>query len=136
VNNLSLAVEYGECLGLLGPNGAGKTTTIRMLCGMLQPSSGRAWSGGYDAESQRDSLFRKLGVCPQFDSVWEDLTVEQHFTFYARMKGILGGAPLRAVRSRGVYFAKNVFMKASSCILYEYDVCFLSSSVVVSVQHS
>jgi ABC-type multidrug transport system ATPase subunit len=87
VDGLHLRVPYGETLGLLGPNGAGKTTTISMLTGHTEITSGLAAVGGYDADEQLDNVWRVLGVAPQFDVVWDDLSVAAHLNFFARVKG-------------------------------------------------
>ena len=60
-----------SCTGLLGPNGAGKTTTISMLTGSLLRTAGVASIGGYDTGTEMDLVYRILGVCPQFDCVWD-----------------------------------------------------------------
>jgi ABC-type multidrug transport system ATPase subunit len=88
VDHLSLRVDFGEVLGLLGPNGAGKTTTISCLTGHTSITGGTALVGGFDAATQSASMWSSLGVCPQFDTVWDSLTVEQHLMMYARMKGL------------------------------------------------
>eukprot|EP01103_Thecamoeba_quadrilineata_P015557 TRINITY_DN4957_c0_g2_i1.p1 TRINITY_DN4957_c0_g2~~TRINITY_DN4957_c0_g2_i1.p1 ORF type:complete len:1851 (-),score=296.09 TRINITY_DN4957_c0_g2_i1:13-5565(-) len=88
VVNFSLAVERGECFGLLGENGAGKTTTISMLTGIYPPSSGSAFVGGFNIVDDIDRAHLVMGVCPQFNVLWDDLTVEEHILFYARLKGI------------------------------------------------
>jgi len=88
VDHLNLRVDFGEVLGLLGPNGAGKTTTISCLTGHTSITSGMALVGGFDAATQSASMWSSLGVCPQFDTVWDSLTVEQHLMMYARMKGL------------------------------------------------
>lgn len=98
VNDLCLGVPYGECLGLLGPNGAGKTTAISILSGAMSPSTGYALLGGYDVATQLDSVHQVLGICPQFDTVWPDLTVSDHLHFYARLKGIPRGLIRPAVQ--------------------------------------
>jgi len=72
----------------LGPNGAGKTTLISMLTGMITPNYGNAWIGGYDINGNIAKAQLEMGVCPQFDLVWPQLTVEEHLRFYARLKGI------------------------------------------------
>eukprot|EP00761_Pharyngomonas_kirbyi_P012678 gb/GECH01012705.1/.p1 GENE.gb/GECH01012705.1/~~gb/GECH01012705.1/.p1 ORF type:complete len:859 (+),score=194.83 gb/GECH01012705.1/:1-2577(+) len=88
VKDLYLAMERGECFGLLGPNGAGKTSTINMLCGMFPPSSGTAYVNGYDIRTQIDEIHHSMGLCPQFDVLWEDLTCREHLAFFTRMKGV------------------------------------------------
>eukprot|EP01046_Picozoa_sp_COSAG06_P092528 COSAG06_NODE_38754_length_420_cov_0.750779_1_plen_120_part_01 len=74
--------------GLLGQNGAGKTTTINLLTGLHTIDGGSASVGGLDAATQQREIHRVIGVCPQFDKVWLDLSVRQHLEFYARVKGI------------------------------------------------
>jgi len=88
VDKLSMAVDYGSCLGLLGPNGAGKSTTLSILTGLLDATAGSAYLCGLDLTKEVDRVFRLLGICPQFDVVWDDLTVQEHLLFYARLKGI------------------------------------------------
>lgn len=88
VNSLCLNVKENELFGLLGPNGAGKTTLISMLTGLHKPDSGHAWISGSDIASQLDVVQLQIGVCPQFDILWPNLTVEQHLLFYARLKGV------------------------------------------------
>ena len=88
VDNLSFHVDQNECFGFLGPNGAGKTTTISILTGLFQPTSGSASVGGFDISEEIDLVHRVIGVCPQFDIQWSELTVEEHLLFYARLKGI------------------------------------------------
>lgn len=86
--NINLKIEEGELFGLLGPNGAGKTTLITQLTGLYPPTDGNAWIGGFDVRNQLDIVQLQIGVCPQFDILWSDLTVEEHLLFYARVKGI------------------------------------------------
>jgi ABC-type multidrug transport system ATPase subunit len=88
VHNLTLSIRKGECFGLLGPNGAGKTTTISMLTGLFPPSSGTAYIGGFDIRTEIDKVHRVMGVCPQFDTLWMDLTCQETLLFYARLKGV------------------------------------------------
>lgn len=83
-----LRIKKGELFGLLGPNGAGKTTLISMLTGLYRPDAGNAWVAGFDIKNQLDQVQLQMGVCPQFDILWTDLTVEEHLLFYARIKGI------------------------------------------------
>jgi len=88
VAGVSLCVPFGETLGLLGPNGAGKTTIISMLTGAAAPTGGGACIGGLDIAQDMSRVWRRLGVCPQFDCVWPDLSVSSHLRFYAMVKGI------------------------------------------------
>ncbi|KAG2483446.1 hypothetical protein HYH03_017700 [Edaphochlamys debaryana] len=87
VDHLDLQIERGRITALLGHNGAGKTTTIHILTGMLQPSSGRAWVNGFDTATQMDQVRASLGICPQFDILWPDLTVAEHLQLYLAIKG-------------------------------------------------
>jgi ABC-type multidrug transport system ATPase subunit len=87
VNELCLAVQTNEIFGLLGPNGAGKTTTISMLTGLERPSGGSATIGGFDVETQIRLVHKKIGVCPQFDHLWPEMSVRQHLIFFALLKG-------------------------------------------------
>ncbi|GAM21696.1 hypothetical protein SAMD00019534_048710 [Acytostelium subglobosum LB1] len=88
LDKLYLTIDSGECFGLLGPNGAGKTTTISLLTGLYRPSSGFARVGGFDIATQMDYIHRIVGVCPQFDTLWEDLSCVETLLFYARLKGV------------------------------------------------
>lgn len=88
VKNFTLRIKKGEMLGLLGPNGAGKTTLLSMLTGMYQATRGNAWVAGFDIKNQLDAVQLQIGFCPQFDILWDDMTVREHLTFYAKIKGI------------------------------------------------
>jgi len=82
VNNIDLEIEQGEIFGLLGPNGAGKTTTIRMLCGILEPTSGSGIVGGFDITREAEKIKEVIGYMSQKFSLYEDLTVEENIDFY------------------------------------------------------
>ena len=88
IKDLSLHIRKGEMFGLLGPNGAGKSSLISILTGLYPPESGNAWVGGYDILDQIDMVHTQVGVCPQFDLLWPDLTIEEHLLFYARIRGL------------------------------------------------
>jgi len=88
IRDLSLCLQDGECFGLLGPNGAGKTTTINILAGTSSASAGQAFVGGVDIKKSPETAHRMIGICPQFDVVVPDMTVEDHLGFYARLKGV------------------------------------------------
>ena len=87
-HSISLSINSGELFGLLGPNGAGKTTLISQLTGLYAPTKGNAWIGGCSLQDELQLVQLQIGLCPQFDVLWDDLTVEEHLLFYARVKGI------------------------------------------------
>jgi ABC-2 type transport system ATP-binding protein len=85
VNNLNLAIEKGEIFGFLGPNGAGKSTTIRMLCGILEPTSGEGQVGGFDINKEPEQIKKIIGYMSQSFGLYQDLTVEENLKFYSRL---------------------------------------------------
>jgi len=88
VDRLSFTVKRGEIFGFLGANGAGKSTTIRMLCGLLQATSGTAKVGGYDITAQTDMVKQNIGYMSQRFSLYDDLTVEQNIRFFGGVYGL------------------------------------------------
>lgn len=90
VDDVSMDVGTGEVFGFLGSNGAGKSTTIRMLCGLLRPSSGRAVVGGVDVGRDPEGVKRRIGYMSQRFSLYEPLTVDQNIAFYAGLYGVTG----------------------------------------------
>jgi ABC-2 type transport system ATP-binding protein len=88
VNDVSFDVGAGEIFGFLGSNGAGKSTTIRMLCGLLRPSSGTAVVGGIDVTQDPEGVKRRIGYMSQRFSLYEKLTVDQNITFFAGIYGL------------------------------------------------
>ena len=88
VHDVSLRVEKGEIFGVLGPNGAGKSTTIRMLCGILDPTSGSGTVVGHDIVREPERIKERIGYMTQRFSLYEDLTVYENLEFYAGIYGI------------------------------------------------
>src|SRR3954470_9400427 len=88
VRDVTLEVRRGEIFGVLGPNGAGKSTTIRMLCGILDPTSGRGTVVGFDIAKDSERIKSRIGYMTQRFSLYEDLTVEENLRFYAGIYGL------------------------------------------------
>ena len=97
VDDLSFDVRKGEIFGFLGANGAGKSTTIRMLCGLLKPTSGAATVGGVDVGRDPEGVKRRIGYMSQRFSLYEHLTVDQNIRFFGGMYS-LGRSQLEARR--------------------------------------
>jgi len=97
VDGISFEIHAGEIWGFLGPNGAGKSTTIRMLCGVMEPTSGRAEVLGYDVARDPDEVKVRIGYMTQGANLWNDLTVEEHLRFYAGLFDLRGTAQDAAV---------------------------------------
>ncbi len=96
VDHLDFEIPYGAVWGFLGPNGAGKSTTIRMLCGILSPTTGQAEVLGYDVTRDPEQIKARIGYMSQRFSLYNDLTVEENLAFYAGVYGL----PRNEARSR------------------------------------
>jgi ABC-2 type transport system ATP-binding protein len=96
VDEISLEIEKGEIFGLLGPNGAGKTTTIKLITGLLKPSSGEVYINGTQADYTRNK--QNVGICPQEIILWNNLTCFEQLCFMASMYEV----PLKTARKRAM----------------------------------
>ncbi|MBW2038299.1 MAG: ABC transporter ATP-binding protein [Deltaproteobacteria bacterium] len=91
VDEVSFSISQGEVFGFLGPNGAGKTTTIRMFCGILPPTAGRALVAGVDVAEDPERIRSRIGYMSQRFSLYRDLTVWENLSLYAGIYGLLEG---------------------------------------------
>lgn len=104
VNGVSFDVAQGEVFGFLGPNGSGKSTTIRMLCGLLLPTSGTALVAGFDVRREPEKIKANMGYMPQFFSLYQDLTVAENIEFYGGMYSV----PPARIAERTAYLAERL----------------------------
>src|ERR1700753_688060 len=88
VDHITFEVEKGEIFGFLGANGAGKTTAMRMLCGLLLPTSGAATVAGFDVFKQNEQIKKNIGYMSQKFSLYEDLTIAENIRFYSGIYGL------------------------------------------------
>jgi len=99
VDHVSIKVRRGEIFGFLGPNGAGKSTTIRILCGLLTPTAGKARVGGFDVITEAEEIRKTIGYMSQKFSLYDDLTVEENINFFGGVYGV----PVRQQEERKAY---------------------------------
>ncbi|EGG24652.1 ABC transporter A family protein [Cavenderia fasciculata] len=104
VDGLNLEMYQDQIHAFLGHNGAGKSTTIGMLTGLIPCTDGDALVNGYSIQTQMDHVRRTLGVCPQHDIIWKQLTVYEHLCIYAGLKGISG----KEIEKQAIFMAKEV----------------------------
>jgi ABC-2 type transport system ATP-binding protein len=88
VDNISFDIPRGSIFGFLGPNGSGKSTTLRILCGVLHPTSGKVTVNGYNAVTETEQVRQNIGYMSQKFSLYEDMTVDENLTFYAGIYGM------------------------------------------------
>ena len=95
VDHIRFQVEKGEIFGFLGPNGAGKSTTIRMLCGLLLPTSGKGKVAGFDIMTEPEKIKRAIGYMSQKFSLYDDLKVVENLHFFGGIYGLSGSSQKR-----------------------------------------
>ena len=110
VNNLNLKIRVGELFSLLGPNGAGKTTTINILSGLLKPTEGSAYVGGFNLRKELNSVKKLIGVCPQEAAVFKFLTGKENLELF----GHLHGMPKKKINERTEYLLKTLNFEDAS----------------------
>lgn len=103
-----LSIPEGNIFGLLGPNGSGKTTTIRILCGILPPTSGKATVLGFDCFKEAEKIRKSIGYTSQFCSLYEDLTLEENLLFYGQIYDVKSREKMEEILSR---YKLNPFKK-------------------------
>lgn len=103
-DDLTFYVKKGEIFGFLGANGAGKTTAMRILCGLLTPTSGKIMVAGYDVYTQSNKVKKNIGYMSQKFSLYEDLTIKENFRFY----GGIYGMSRKAIKERTDYYIQKL----------------------------
>jgi ABC-2 type transport system ATP-binding protein len=111
VDHVSFEVARGEIFGFLGPNGAGKTTTIKILCGLLSPSSGEGYVAGWSVAANPEEIKKHIGYMSQKFSLYEDLTVRENIDFFGGIYGLTGAK--KAERERWVMEMAGLADKAT-----------------------
>ena len=113
VNGISFKVKQGEIFGFLGANGAGKSTAIRMLCGILEPTSGDAIVGGYSVMNEPDKVKTQIGYMSQKFSLYDDLTVEENINFFGGVYGLYS----QKLEDRKKWVLKVAFLEGKEHLL-------------------
>ncbi|GAU94869.1 hypothetical protein RvY_06575 [Ramazzottius varieornatus] len=116
VRDISLVIPKGEIFGLLGPNGAGKTTTLSMVTGEVTPTSGDIYANGYHMHTDTLSAIESMGACPQTDTLWEEILMEEHFELFAALNGIPAEHSKEAISyfTKGLSITEHLSKKAAN----------------------
>ena len=114
IKNLNFCVEPGECFGLLGLNGAGKTTTFKCITQELSPSNGTIYINGKDTSNNFDQFKLLIGYCPQYEAIFEYMTVYENLEFYARIKGVKENLIDQLVRAMILEMSLDEYIKKIS----------------------
>ncbi|MCB1061306.1 MAG: ABC transporter ATP-binding protein [Verrucomicrobiae bacterium] len=116
-DRVSFQVHQGEVFGLLGPNGAGKSTAFKMMCGLLQPTSGRAKVAGLDLKTATSQARSRIGYMAQKFSLYGDLSVRQNLEFFAGIYGLSGARKRSAIERMIETFNLDAYLKTSAALL-------------------
>ncbi len=138
--DISFTIKQGEIFGLLGPNGAGKSTTFKMLCGLLQPTTGKALVSGFDLRTASSKARSRIGYMAQKFSLYGDLSVKQNLEFFSGVYGLKGKIRINKIQEMiDVFDLKNYLnvnagtlplgykqrLALSCAVMHEPDVLFL-----------
>merc|ERR1711871_25053 len=107
VRSVSFGVKPRQCFGLLGHNGAGKTTVINMMTGLFPPTSGTGLVGPYSINNDMENIYSEMGICPQHNILWGELTAESHQYFFGRLKGQKGNEKFGGGESSNAQLKKS-----------------------------
>lgn len=138
VDHISLQIKKGAVFGFLGANGSGKTTTIRMICGLLTPTSGEGVCLGYDIKTQTDEIKKRIGYMPQRFSLYGKLTVVENLAFFANIYQLedpkqaiediildLELSPFRQIKADNLSGGWKQRLSLACCLLHKPDLLFL-----------
>jgi len=132
VDRISFETFKGEIFGFLGANGAGKTTAIRMLCGLLRPSGGKAIVAGYDVVKNPEKVKKNIGYMSQKFSLYDELSIEQNLTFYGGIYGLRSAAirqkSERLLQKLSLYNDRRMLVKDLP-LGWKQKLAFLTASI-------
>lgn len=115
--NINFQVSQGEIFGLLGPNGAGKSTTFRMMCGLIQPTSGKALVSGHDLRTASSTARSHIGYMAQKFSLYNELSIEQNLLFFSGVYGLTGKEQKQAIKLASTFFDFGPFLKIKAGLM-------------------